>query len=53
VSENLDKSKHSLYNGDKKRGKGRPADEVTGTCAQRGMKTQPRLLGKEENPMGL
>ena len=32
-SENLDKSNHLLYNESKQRGKKRPADEVTGTCA--------------------
>ena len=32
-SENLDKSNHLLYNEGKQRGKKRPADEVTGTCA--------------------
>ena len=32
-SENLDKSNHLLYNEGKQRGKRKPADEVTGTCA--------------------
>ena len=32
-SENLDKSNHLLYNESKQKGKKRPADEVTGTCA--------------------
>ena len=51
ISENLDKSKRSLYNRDKQEGKKKPADEVPGICSSR--KRQKNLYGKEENPMGL